>query len=91
MGKNHDSSQWWVGGEHKVVKEDFPRITKFEKQGGILLGKEGKTDFLGEREQQIHRLQGGKQLNSFKKLGGVVTQSGERWAEVTNKAPLVSQ
>lgn len=48
------------GGEHKVVKEVPPKIMRFEKQGRIYQGKEGKKVFLAEREQQIQGLQSGK-------------------------------
>lgn len=44
----------------EVVKESFPKIMKFEKQGRICPRKEGKEGFLAEREQQIQRLPCGK-------------------------------
>lgn len=47
----------------EVVKESFPKIMRFEKQGRICPrkeGKKGKEGFLAEREQQIQRLPCGK-------------------------------
>ena len=41
------------GGEHKVVKKVPPKIPRFEKQGRIDQGKEGKKGFLAGTEEQV--------------------------------------